>query len=135
MGKVSIGLNLEYVRHADKPFEWGVAKAAEMGYEYIEPMVHFGRELMSEAGYFHTVSLFDDPLRMPIDEQERIVPGSPYGESKHTLERMLTWLDRLCGLRYAALRYFNAAGGFADRGEAHQVFPGWADTGDCNIRS
>jgi len=35
-----------------------------MGYEYIEPMVHFGRELMSEAGYFHTVSMFDDPYRI-----------------------------------------------------------------------
>ena len=32
-----------------------------MGYKYFEPMVHFGRELMSEAGYFHTVSMFDDP--------------------------------------------------------------------------
>ncbi|MDZ7616027.1 MAG: sugar phosphate isomerase/epimerase [Patescibacteria group bacterium] len=64
MGNIAIGMNLEAVRHHDKPFEWGVAKAAELGYEYIEPMVHFGRELMSEAGYFHTVSLFDDPLRM-----------------------------------------------------------------------
>ncbi len=64
MGTIGIGMNLEAVRHHDKPFEWGVAKAAELGYEYIEPMVHFGRELMSEAGYFHTVSLFDDPLRI-----------------------------------------------------------------------
>ena len=64
MGKISVGLNLEYVRHHDKPFEWAVNKAAELGYEYIEPMVHFGRELMSEAGYFHTVSLFDDPYRI-----------------------------------------------------------------------
>jgi len=64
MGNIHLGMNLEATRHHDKPFEWGVAQAAEMGYEYIEPMVHFGRELMSEAGYFHTVSLFDDPLRL-----------------------------------------------------------------------
>lgn len=64
MGNIGVGMNLEAVRHHDKPFEWGVEKAAELGYEYIEPMVHFGRELMSEAGYFHTVSLFDDPYRM-----------------------------------------------------------------------
>jgi sugar phosphate isomerase/epimerase len=64
MGKLAIGLNLEYVRHHDKPFVWAVEKAADLGYEYIEPMVHFGRELMSEAGYFHTVSLFDDPYRI-----------------------------------------------------------------------
>jgi UDP-glucose 4-epimerase len=50
---------------------------------------------------------------------ERIVPGSPYGESKYILERMLHWLDRVHGLRYAALRYFNAAGASAERGEDH----------------
>lgn len=37
---------------------------AEMGYKYIEPMLHFGRELMCMAGYFHTVSMFDDPYCM-----------------------------------------------------------------------
>lgn len=64
MGKIHLGINLEFVRHADKNFEWGVAKAAELGYEYVEPMVHWGRELLSEAGYFHSVSLLDDPLRI-----------------------------------------------------------------------
>jgi len=64
MGKVSIGVNLEFVRHEDKPFEWGVAKAAELGYEYVEPWVHLGRELMSEAGYFATISMSEDPIRI-----------------------------------------------------------------------
>jgi sugar phosphate isomerase/epimerase len=64
MGKIGIGVNLEFVRHEDKPFEWGVEKAAELGYEYVEPMVHWGRELLSEAGYFHSVSMLDDPLRL-----------------------------------------------------------------------
>lgn len=64
MGKVSIGINLEFVRHEDKSFEWGVLKAAELGYEYVEPMVHLGRELLSEAGYFHSVSMLDDPFRL-----------------------------------------------------------------------
>lgn len=64
MANVYIGINLEFVRHNDKPFEWGVAKAAELGYEYVEPMVHWGRELLSEAGYFHSVSMLDDPLRV-----------------------------------------------------------------------
>ena len=49
---------------SDKPFEWAVEHAAKMGYQWFEPMVHFGRELMSEAGYFHTVSMFDDPYRI-----------------------------------------------------------------------
>ena len=59
---IKLGINMEFVRHQDKPFEWGVAKAAEIGYEYIEPMVHLGRELLSEARYFHSVSMYDDPL-------------------------------------------------------------------------
>lgn len=66
-----------------------------------------------------TANLFDDPERMPIDETERIVPGSPYGESKFICERMLYWLDRIHGLKYAALRYFNAAGASEERGEDH----------------
>jgi len=64
MAKILIGINLEFVRHEDKSFEWGVAKAAELGYRYVEPMVHWGRELLSEAGYFHSVSMLDDPLRI-----------------------------------------------------------------------
>ncbi len=67
MGQIGLGINMEFVRHGDpgdKNFEWGVAKAAELGYDYVEPMVHWGRELLSEAGYFHSVSMLDDPLRI-----------------------------------------------------------------------
>ena len=66
-----------------------------------------------------TANLFDKPERMPIDENERIVPGSPYGESKNILERMLYWLDVTQGMRYACLRYFNACGASDERGEDH----------------
>jgi UDP-glucose 4-epimerase len=66
-----------------------------------------------------TANLFDQPERMPIDESERIIPGSPYGESKFILERMLHWLDRIYGVRFACLRYFNAAGATSTRGEDH----------------
>jgi len=64
MGEIHFGINLEFVRHHDKPFEWGVEKAAKLGYTHVEPMVHWGRELLSEAGYFHSVSMLDDPLRI-----------------------------------------------------------------------
>jgi sugar phosphate isomerase/epimerase len=64
MSQISIGVNMEFVRHDDKSFEWGVEQAAELGYEYVEPMVHWGRELLSEAGYFHSVSMLDDPYRI-----------------------------------------------------------------------
>ena len=68
-----------------------------------------------------TANLFEDPETIPIDEGEKIVPGSPYGESKRVLERILYWLDRIYGFRYAALRYFNAAGASpsGERGEDH----------------
>jgi sugar phosphate isomerase/epimerase len=62
MAQIFIGINMEFVRHHDLPFTAGVEKAAQMGYKYIEPMLHWGRELMSEAGYFHTVSMWEDPL-------------------------------------------------------------------------
>lgn len=62
MAEILIGLNLEYSRHSDMSFKGAVEMAADIGYEYIEPMVHWGRELMSEAGYFHTVSMWEDPL-------------------------------------------------------------------------
>jgi UDP-glucose 4-epimerase len=66
-----------------------------------------------------TANLFDQPEQMPITETERLIPGSPYGESKFIIERMLAWLDRIYGFRYAALRYFNAAGATEERGEDH----------------
>jgi UDP-glucose 4-epimerase len=46
----------------------------------------------------------------PIAEDAPIDPGSPYGESKHMLERALYWAGRIHGLRSGVLRYFNAAG-------------------------
>ena len=82
MAKIGIGVNMEFVRHDDKPFEWGVAKAVELGYEYVEPMVHWGRELLSEAGYFHSVSMLDDPLRIKRACQKAAIKLS--GLSAHT---------------------------------------------------
>lgn len=67
-----------------------------------------------------TANLFDAPQRIPIDEQERIVPGSPYGESKYMIERLLHWFDRIYGLRSMSLRYFNACGATTERGEDHR---------------
>jgi len=64
MACYQISLNMEYCRSADKSFEWGVNKAAEIGYEYIEPMVHTGWELLSEVHYFHSFSMEEDPLLM-----------------------------------------------------------------------
>jgi UDP-glucose 4-epimerase len=57
-----------------------------------------------------TANLFDDPAVIPITAEERIVPGSPYGESKYIVERYLHWMDKIYGMAYCCLRYFNASG-------------------------
>jgi len=66
-----------------------------------------------------TANLFQHAKRMPIPADEAPEPGSPYGESKLMLERALAWYERLHGLRFAALRYFNAAGATERVGEHH----------------
>ena len=66
-----------------------------------------------------TANLFDKPESLPIDESQPIVPGSPYGESKLIIERFLFWLEKTHAMRYACLRYFNAAGATDERGEDH----------------
>ncbi len=86
------------------------------GLNLVQSMVEHG------VGKFilsSTANLFGQPERIPIAEDERIAPGSPYGESKHMLERLLAWTSEIHGMRYAALRYFNAAGASETRGEDH----------------
>jgi sugar phosphate isomerase/epimerase len=61
---IEIGVNMEFIRSQDQPFAVGVERAAQIGFRYVEPMVHNGRELLSEAGYFHSFSLDDDPWQM-----------------------------------------------------------------------
>jgi sugar phosphate isomerase/epimerase len=62
--RIEAGINMEFIRCEDKPFAAGVARAAAIGYRFVEPMVHNGRELLSEAGYFHSISMDEDPLEM-----------------------------------------------------------------------
>jgi UDP-glucose 4-epimerase len=57
-----------------------------------------------------TAALYGTPKTVPIPEEAPLDPESPYGDSKWMLERTLFWADRIHGLRYASLRYFNAAG-------------------------
>ena len=66
-----------------------------------------------------TANLFACASSEPIAESQPINPGSPYGESKFLLERILCWLDRTEKIRFATLRYFNAAGATTSRGEDH----------------
>ncbi len=104
-----------------------VGESVEHPFMYLRDNVVNGSNLIESAAKHgvkrfilsSTANLFDDPERMPIDENERIVPGSPYGESKFILERYLHWMDKIYGMRYACLRYFNACGATEERGEDH----------------
>ncbi|MBY8853581.1 sugar phosphate isomerase/epimerase, partial [Saccharothrix sp. MB29] len=64
MAKYRATLNMEYIKDAAKGFQWGVEKAAELGYRYVEPMVHTGWDLLSEVDFFHSFSMEEDPLLM-----------------------------------------------------------------------
>ena len=76
---------------------------------------------VSRFVFSSTAALYGNPARTPIEEEDALHPTNAYGESKLLVERMLEWFHRIHGLRYASLRYFNAAGAAsADQGEAHQ---------------
>ena len=107
--------NLLVGESMEKPFKY-LGDNVRNGLNLLESMVDHGVKKFILSS---TANLFDRPESIPISESERIVPGSPYGESKYILERMLAWLERTSGMRYAALRYFNAAGATEERGEAH----------------
>lgn len=83
----------------------------------LEAMVAKG---VSKFVFSSTAALYGEPERTPIEESDALKPANAYGESKLLVERMLDWLNRIHGLRYASLRYFNAAGAAGELGEAHQ---------------
>src|SRR5206468_363488 len=68
-----------------------------------------------------TAAVYGNPEQVPIPEDARIAPVSPYGESKAMVEKILGELDRYRGLRSITLRYFNACGAEPDvpLGEQH----------------
>jgi len=68
-----------------------------------------------------TCATFGIPERMPIDESLPQRPINPYGESKLMFETILRWYEKLHGLSFIALRYFNAAGASEQFGEDHRI--------------
>ena len=78
------------------------------------------RHKVSRFVFSSTAAVYGEPRIIPIPEDHPLSPANPYGESKLIVEQMLAWLHAAHGLRYASLRYFNAAGATPDRGEAHR---------------
>jgi UDP-glucose 4-epimerase len=129
-------------RESGKPFEGVMHFAAliEAGESMVRPEIFFRNntastlsllEAMLSQGpkklvFSSTAAVYGEPESIPIQEDAKLKPTNPYGESKLLVERMLAWMNQIHGLRYAALRYFNVAGapegpgGAITRGEAHE---------------
>jgi len=75
---------------------------------------------VSRFVFSSTAALYGTPDKTPIEENAPLSPTNAYGESKLLVEQMLEWLNRIHGLRYASLRYFNVAGAAGEQGEDHQ---------------
>lgn len=84
-------------------------------------------EAMQQAGvnkivFSSTAATYGEPEKVPIEETDRTAPTNVYGETKLTMETMMSWFDKVLGMKYVALRYFNAAGAHegGQIGEDHQ---------------
>ncbi len=83
-------------------------------------------DAMRETGldtivFSSSAATYGNPERVPMPEDHPQRPINPYGETKLAVERALHWYSHAYGLRWTALRYFNAAGADPDGeiGEAH----------------
>jgi len=83
----------------------------------LESMLATGQERLV---FSSTAACYGEPVTTPILEDAKLQPTNAYGESKLMVEQMLGWFNRIHGLRYASLRYFNVAGAMEGYGEAHE---------------
>jgi UDP-glucose 4-epimerase len=96
--------------------------------KYFENNVGHGIALIGElvrAGvrrfvFSSTAAVYGDPEQIPIAETSRKWPKNPYGWSKLLIERLLESYDAAYGMKFVALRYFNAAGATERCGEDHR---------------
>lgn len=84
----------------------------------LESMVAHG---VDKIVFSSTAATYGEPESVPIMESDRTEPTNCYGETKLAMEKMMKWTNVAHGLRYVALRYFNACGAQPDGsiGEAH----------------
>src|SRR6267142_844854 len=87
------------------------------GLNLLDAMVATG---VQRIVFSSTCAIFGLPERLPIEETTPARPINPYGESKLALEKILHWYDRIHGLKFVSLRYFNAAGATRNFGEDHR---------------
>lgn len=88
------------------------------GINLLDMMVEYG---VKDLVFSSTCATYGIPDRVPIDETLPQVPINPYGESKLLFEKVIRWYQEIHGLKYVALRYFNAAGASEKYGEDHRI--------------
>lgn len=86
------------------------------GLSLLESMHSAG---VSKIVFSSTAAVYGEPAKQPIEESDPTLPSNPYGETKLTFEQALRRCDETYGIRYASLRYFNAAGANERCGEVH----------------
>jgi UDP-glucose 4-epimerase len=131
----------EDAKEEGKPFDGVLHFAAliEAGESMEHPEIYFRNNSASTLAlleavlargpkrfvFSSTAAVYGEPESIPIQEDARLSPTNPYGQSKLLVEQMLAWFHRIHGLRYASLRYFNVAGAHegprgVTRGESHE---------------
>ena len=88
------------------------------GVNLLDAMVRHG---VNKFIFSSTAATYGEPHTVPIPEDHAKNPINPYGKSKLRFEEILADYRAYTGLHYATLRYFNAAGASAERGEHHRV--------------
>jgi UDP-glucose 4-epimerase len=110
------------------------AALAYVGESVTEPKLYFENNVAQGLGlldglmsagvrrfvFSSTCATYGEPVRVPIDESHPQAPVNPYGWSKLFMEKILSAYDHAYGLRFVALRYFNAAGATKRKGEHHE---------------
>ena len=104
----------ESMQNPSKYFRNNVAS----GVNLLDAMIDNG---VKRFVFSSTCATFGPPDRVPIDETLPQRPINPYGESKLIFEKILRWYDEIHGLKFVALRYFNAAGATETFGEDHRI--------------
>jgi len=112
-----------------------MASFIQMGESYKDPQKYYINNVigftnllaaMKENGVNNIIlsssaGVYGNPVKVPVEEDDPKNPLNPYGETKYIMERMLEDYDTAYGIKFVAIRYFNAAGAELDGsiGEAH----------------
>lgn len=123
---MKIGVNMEFSRDAEFSFQEGVERAAGIGYDYVEPNVSTGYDLLATGGHYHMLSVEEDPLeyRELTDELGLTVESVSSHAPLMEPEKSVRWLRR-------AIEWVDAWGGDVVNTSEGGHRPAWMDYEDA----